>query len=392
MPGMSRERRFLFVTWDGGGNLPPALGIAAALVTRGHSVRFLGHRRQRDQVEALGFRFAHFEHAPDYDATVAITEAELIPFLFDHIVFEPLMADDVAANLAEEPADCVVVDCMLTAPLAFATAKHIPTAVLVHTLHRFFDGWDIPSMPGGARLATLRKALGLDAVRTLHAAWLDADRVLVTSAASLDPAPAAPPPRTVHVGPVGAPAPVSAWDPAWVPDGDGPLVLVSLSTTSMGQENLLNRICEALAPLPVRAVVTTGAGVDLSRVHLGANAVRHDYLDHSAVLGRAALVVCHGGHGTVGAAMLNGVPMVCIPLGRDQPMVAAAVAAAGIGVALPGDVGVQAIRDAVTGLLADGRVAMRARDVAGAIRAADPASVAVAELEAISQSRSKTAL
>ena len=33
----------LFVTWDGGGNVPPALGIARELQRRGHAVRFLGH-------------------------------------------------------------------------------------------------------------------------------------------------------------------------------------------------------------------------------------------------------------------------------------------------------------------------------------------------------------
>ena len=33
----------LFVTWDGGGNVPPAVGIAAELRRRGHGVRFVGH-------------------------------------------------------------------------------------------------------------------------------------------------------------------------------------------------------------------------------------------------------------------------------------------------------------------------------------------------------------
>ena len=33
----------LFVTWDGGGNVPPALGIAAELQQRGHRVRVIGH-------------------------------------------------------------------------------------------------------------------------------------------------------------------------------------------------------------------------------------------------------------------------------------------------------------------------------------------------------------
>ena len=43
------------VTWDGGGNVPPALAIAAELAARGHGIRVLGHRSQRDAIEAAGF-------------------------------------------------------------------------------------------------------------------------------------------------------------------------------------------------------------------------------------------------------------------------------------------------------------------------------------------------
>ncbi len=44
--------RFAFVTWDGGGNLPPAIGIAQELAARGHSVRFLGYETQRAAFKA----------------------------------------------------------------------------------------------------------------------------------------------------------------------------------------------------------------------------------------------------------------------------------------------------------------------------------------------------
>ncbi|MCM4079227.1 hypothetical protein [Paractinoplanes hotanensis] len=37
--------RALFVTVDGGGNLPPELGIVHEIVRRGGTARFLGHER-----------------------------------------------------------------------------------------------------------------------------------------------------------------------------------------------------------------------------------------------------------------------------------------------------------------------------------------------------------
>ena len=47
----------LFVTWDGGGNVPPALGIAGELRRRGHEVAVLGQPQQSAAVEAAGVEF-----------------------------------------------------------------------------------------------------------------------------------------------------------------------------------------------------------------------------------------------------------------------------------------------------------------------------------------------
>jgi UDP:flavonoid glycosyltransferase YjiC (YdhE family) len=52
------------------------------------------------------------------------------------------------------------------------------------------------------------------------------------------------------------------------------------------------------------------------------------------VLGHAALVVTHGGHGTVMKALAAGVPMVVLHHGRDQADNAARVTARGAGVAV----------------------------------------------------------
>ena len=46
--------RFAFVTWDGGGNTPPAVGIAQELKQRGHEVVFAGYETQRNRFEARG--------------------------------------------------------------------------------------------------------------------------------------------------------------------------------------------------------------------------------------------------------------------------------------------------------------------------------------------------
>lgn len=72
----------IVVTWDGGGNLPPALGVAGELVRRGHHVRFLGHERQRSSVEGAGFGFEAYRHARPWSAIEPLPTAKAIVAIF----------------------------------------------------------------------------------------------------------------------------------------------------------------------------------------------------------------------------------------------------------------------------------------------------------------------
>lgn len=56
--------RFLFVTWEGGGNVPPILGLARRLVERGHSVRVISDPCNEGDVKAAGCEFTAYSHAP----------------------------------------------------------------------------------------------------------------------------------------------------------------------------------------------------------------------------------------------------------------------------------------------------------------------------------------
>ena len=58
----------LFVTWDGGGNVPPPLGIAVELQRRGNEVRVMGHQTQKSAVDASGLSFLPFSNAHEYDS------------------------------------------------------------------------------------------------------------------------------------------------------------------------------------------------------------------------------------------------------------------------------------------------------------------------------------
>jgi UDP:flavonoid glycosyltransferase YjiC (YdhE family) len=77
------------------------------------------------------------------------------------------------------------------------------------------------------------------------------------------------------------------------------------------------------------------------------------------VMREAALVVTHGGHGTVMRALVSRTPMLVIPHGRDQNDNAVRVTHRGAGLSLMPDASVDAIRTACSRLFARAAVPHR---------------------------------
>lgn len=96
-----------------------------------------------------------------------------------------------------------------------------------------------------------------------------------------------------------------------------------------------------------------------------------------------ALSVSHCGHGSVMRALAAGVPLVCLPIGRDQNENAARVAAHGAGVRLRKSASVAAIRGAVAGVPRDPSYRRAAGALSEAIAAEGAGDPAVGELEGL---------
>src|SRR5262245_54020181 len=61
---MIMPKRFLFIDWEGGGNLPPVLAVARRLVERGPSVRFMSEPCNAQEIRAAGCHFVSYVQAP----------------------------------------------------------------------------------------------------------------------------------------------------------------------------------------------------------------------------------------------------------------------------------------------------------------------------------------
>lgn len=116
----------------------------------------------------------------------------------------------------------------------------------------------------------------------------------------------------------------------------GRAVYVTLGTifnTESG--DLLARVLAGVRELPVPVVVTVGRARDPAELgSQPANVHLTRYVPQSLLLPECAAVVSHAGSGSVTAALAHGLPVVCIPLGADQPRNAARCTTLGAGLAL----------------------------------------------------------
>jgi MGT family glycosyltransferase len=393
--------RFLFAHWEGGGNTPPMLSVVRRLVARGHAVRVLSDPCNRQEVVAAGASFEPWTRAPHREDKSIESDRlrdwevksppAMVARLRDRLLIGPSLgyAEDVRSELARFPADAIVTSEMLLGPMAAAEAAGIPCVALCANVYLFpqqgvppFGPGLLPARNGLERIRdwvirtlTLRefgkgtktfngtrRALGLPPLR--HP-FEQIDRVatqLVLTSAAFDFQSPAPPPRLVYAGAaLDDPDWTEPWTSPW-PAGDSrPLVLVGFSSTFQNQADTLQRVIDAIGTLDVRAVVTAGPSIDTRSLRAAPNVHVCRSAPHSELLKEAAVVVTHAGHGTVVRALAAGVPLVCMPMGRDQNENAARAVYHGAGVRLAPAAPAAKIRDAVRSVIQTPGYRQRAR-------------------------------
>jgi zeaxanthin glucosyltransferase len=109
-----------------------------------------------------------------------------------------------------------------------------------------------------------------------------------------------------------------------------PLIYASLGTLQNGSEAIFRTITDACAGLDAQLVISLGGGLDPAKLgNLAGDPLVVHFAPQLQILKRAALVITNAGLNTVLESLCEGVPMVVIPLGNDQPGVAARLKARG---------------------------------------------------------------
>jgi UDP:flavonoid glycosyltransferase YjiC (YdhE family) len=104
---------------------------------------------------------------------------------------------------------------------------------------------------------------------------------------------------------------------AWLNDGDPPVFVGFGSMSGAGTNRVENLIVEAVCATGRRCIVGAGwAGLGARSLPSGWRVVRE--ASHALLFPRTAVVVHHGGSGTMAQALRAGVPQVLLPLILDQ--------------------------------------------------------------------------
>ena len=422
--------RFLMPMWEGGGTIPPQLGVARRLIEAGHEVRVVADPTIEGEARAAGCGFTPWRRAPhrtsldtsqdlmrDWEVSNPLA---LLKRARDAFIAGPAAdyAADTLAAIEEFEPDVLTPDYMLFGTMIAAERAGVPVAAIVPNI------WMLPTKGGPAigpgfapatsifgrmrdaamvglanrifdaglpALNAARAGFGLDPLDSFYDQVHSSERILVLTSPTFDFASGVVPPNAEYVGPIlDDPGWAEPWSSPWPDDDDRPLVLVGFSSTFQDQGPLLRRVVEALEELPVRAIVTLGQMLDPTEVESAPNVVVVESAPHGPILEQCAVAITHCGHGTTLKALAAGVPLVCIPMGRDQDDTAARVVHQGAGVRLSPKSSAADIRAAVREVL-DGEHGAEAERMARTIARERAEGDIVGTLESIAAARSRDA-
>jgi MGT family glycosyltransferase len=392
----SAQLRLVVAAFGDPGHAFPAIALARELRRRGHEMLVETWEHWREAVEAEGLGFTGAQEytvfpppgpdSPDGETAAAAARA-------------------LARLMSEFEPDLVVSDILTLAPTLAAEVAGVPHATVIPHVYPVQEpgmplyslGFRPPRTPlgraawratmpilgsglrrGRDELNEIRERLGLAPLERFHGGI--SERLAVVATFPQLEYPRWWPEHVRVSGPLFFELPDG--EETEIPEGEEPLVVVAPSTSQDPECRLLRVALEALADEPVRVLATTNRHRPEVPVEVPPNAVLVPWMRYSQAFPAADAVICHGGHGTVAAALAAGAPVLVWPAVGDQGENGARVAWSGAGLSLARRfLSPRAVRLAVRRLLGEGRYRARAEEIAGWAAENDGAASAAALVE-----------
>jgi MGT family glycosyltransferase len=389
---------FLLVSWGTSGNLNPLLTAGRQLRRRGHHIRLMADPAMRDEVVAAGFDFATWRRAPVGRAADPDDFTDMADWI-RRAVFDPAAAyaADVRDEVARHGTDAVLSIDILYGAVLGAEAAGVPAAMLSpHVSIRPLPGVPVATT-GLAAPKTLQQRAEVDAANERFATFMNGfrshlngscaqlgvaafdhvmdiydrpRRLLLAMSQAFDFQADWLPANVRYIGPLlDQPSWSEPWRAPWQSQTDHPRALIACSTGAQGQGELVQRIINAMGQTEIHCVTTAGPNLDVGSLTAPPNVHLVRSAPHNTVMSEVSLVITQGGHGTVNRALINGLPLLVLPMGRDQFDNAARVEAKGAGLHLPATASEAEIAAAATRLVSEPHFRLAARGLGAAIKA-----------------------
>ncbi len=415
MSAECRKWHFGVLSFSGTGHLNPFIALSRELVNRGHVVTFLERPKVENRIRQAGLDFipigenceASYQttRSPDKNPTVW-SEISTLRFRLDRIIHDlEIVLRDAPSALTQAGVDALLIDEIALGGPTVAQMLRLPYFIISTSVPHIF-GWSaFPWMWGyrysaswltGAQRAlleisalrmrgpvrsaldVLRRRAGLGPIREIRKAFPESAHI--TQIPHFLDTPRSPlPMHFYYTGPFLNVHARPFVDFPWNRLDGRPIIYASLGTTRTVQPAIFRLIAAACYDVDLQLVISLGGRFDPGVLSdLPGQPLVVKYAPQLELLKIAKIVITHGGSNTVFETLMEGKPMIAIPLAHDQPAVAARLARLNVAEVLPVmRLSAKRIRRAVIKVLTDEhyrnearRMQLRIRSIRGSERAA----------------------
>ena len=361
---------FGVLCYKGTGHLNPLIALSRKLISRGHRVTLFQEAELEDQVRLQGLEFYSISNVyksvgKDQRNTLHNFCANITPLsqVIERIAYDmEISLQEMPNVLTHTKVDVLVMDEIILTGPTIAQVLNLPYFVISTSLpHRF--GWSVSnrtsgnryplyrassldnlllqvsafrtSGPIGRKLDDLRKSLRLEPIARIMKDFPPLAHI--TQLPQCLDLPRSVLPEDFHyTGPFVDQLTRPSVKFPWNRLDDKPMVYATLGTAGKEQPSILRMIAEACHEINLQLVVSLGGRSYTNMLEgLAGDALVVKDAPQLELLKKAALVITHGGLNTVLETLMEGKPMIAIPIAYDQPAVAARLARQRVAVVLP---------------------------------------------------------
>lgn len=367
----AESRHFGVLPFTGSGHLNPLIALGLELQSRGHRITFFEKPKIATRVRGSGLEFCPIgrqespfkNRASGPDDGGLFSDLRTLRFNLERIVYDlDLYFRETERALRVAGVDALIVNEIAVTGPTIAELLGLPYFILSTSVPHNF-GWDGYSLFAGYRyrrscLSFLERALlevssvrmrgpikrvvnryratrGLGPIDGLPRSHMPLAQVTQIPEC-LDFSRTGLPDNFHYTGPFMMAGARPDVDFPWTRLDGRPLIYASMGTTRNAQARVLHMIADGCRRMDAQLVVSLGGRFDRDEIgRLAGDPLVLDYVPQLEILKRASLVITHAGPNTVFETLMEGKPMVAIPIAHDQPAIAARIKSVGAAEVLP---------------------------------------------------------